>query len=210
MIKAIYLLGDGDLAREVKSYIVAMRFAEQVILVGPRSSLSDEKIKGLRTEGPAIVVVGDSKTRKRIFEFHSGMEFCYFHHERVWIGPRFSAEEGLVMLPGVIVANDVTVDKNVLICSAVVIGHDAFIGAHSVIAPSVTISGNVEIRSEVFIGASATIIPGIKIGEGATIGAGAVVTKNVYPHETVVGNPARKTEGLPISAIASIAERNQE
>lgn len=41
------------------------------------------------------------------------------------------------------------------------------------------------------IGSSAVILTGITIGEGALIGAGAVVTKDVPPHTTVIGNPAR-------------------
>jgi acetyltransferase-like isoleucine patch superfamily enzyme len=45
------------------------------------------------------------------------------------------------------------------------------------------------------IGSHATILCGITIGEGALIGAGAVVTKNVPPHATVVGVPARIVGG---------------
>lgn len=41
------------------------------------------------------------------------------------------------------------------------------------------------------IGAGAVILPGVEIGQGAMVGAGAVVTRNVPPHATVVGNPAR-------------------
>jgi UDP-2-acetamido-3-amino-2,3-dideoxy-glucuronate N-acetyltransferase len=41
------------------------------------------------------------------------------------------------------------------------------------------------------IGSGATILGGVRIGEKALIGAGAVVTKDVAPGETVVGNPAR-------------------
>jgi acetyltransferase-like isoleucine patch superfamily enzyme len=41
------------------------------------------------------------------------------------------------------------------------------------------------------IGSGATILGGVRIGRGATIGAGAVVTKDVKPGETAVGNPAR-------------------
>jgi acetyltransferase-like isoleucine patch superfamily enzyme len=40
------------------------------------------------------------------------------------------------------------------------------------------------------IGSGATILGGVTIGREATIGAGAVVTKDVAPGETVVGNPA--------------------
>ena len=40
------------------------------------------------------------------------------------------------------------------------------------------------------IGSAATILCGVRIGAGAQMGAGAVVTKDVAPGATVVGNPA--------------------
>jgi acetyltransferase-like isoleucine patch superfamily enzyme len=45
------------------------------------------------------------------------------------------------------------------------------------------------------IGSGATILGGVRIGAGATVGAGAVVTKDVAPGSTVVGNPARPLPG---------------
>lgn len=41
------------------------------------------------------------------------------------------------------------------------------------------------------VGSGATILGGVRIGRGATVGAGAVVTRDVAPATTVVGNPAR-------------------
>jgi UDP-2-acetamido-3-amino-2,3-dideoxy-glucuronate N-acetyltransferase len=41
------------------------------------------------------------------------------------------------------------------------------------------------------LGSGAVILGGVRIGAGALVGAGAVVTKDVAPGETVVGNPAR-------------------
>jgi UDP-2-acetamido-3-amino-2,3-dideoxy-glucuronate N-acetyltransferase len=41
------------------------------------------------------------------------------------------------------------------------------------------------------IGSGATILGGVRIGAGATVGAGAVVTRDVEPGKTVIGNPAR-------------------
>lgn len=46
------------------------------------------------------------------------------------------------------------------------------------------------VEDDVVIGMGALILP-VRIGKGATIGAGAVVTKDVPPAETWVGNPAR-------------------
>ncbi len=49
----------------------------------------------------------------------------------------------------------------------------------------------VTIGTDVWIGGGAIILPGKNIGDGAVIGAGAVVTGDVDPGRTVVGNPAR-------------------
>jgi maltose O-acetyltransferase len=50
----------------------------------------------------------------------------------------------------------------------------------------------VSIGRNVWIGGGAIILPGIIIEDDAIIGAGAVVTRNVPPGATVVGNPARQ------------------
>jgi maltose O-acetyltransferase len=49
----------------------------------------------------------------------------------------------------------------------------------------------VHIGGDVWIGGGAIILPGITIGDNAIIGAGSVVTKDVPPNTTVLGNPAR-------------------
>jgi acetyltransferase-like isoleucine patch superfamily enzyme len=41
------------------------------------------------------------------------------------------------------------------------------------------------------IRANSTILPGVVIGENAVVGSGSVVTKDVAPGKTVVGNPSR-------------------
>jgi UDP-2-acetamido-3-amino-2,3-dideoxy-glucuronate N-acetyltransferase len=47
------------------------------------------------------------------------------------------------------------------------------------------------IDDDASIGSGATIMCGIRIGKGAMVGAGAVVTRDVPPGATVIGNPAR-------------------
>lgn len=48
------------------------------------------------------------------------------------------------------------------------------------------------IGRNVWIGGGAIILPGVCVGDNAVIGAGAVVTRDVAPDATVVGNPARQ------------------
>jgi maltose O-acetyltransferase len=50
----------------------------------------------------------------------------------------------------------------------------------------------ISIGQNVWIGGAAVILPGVKIADGAIIGAGAIVTRDVPPGATVVGNPARQ------------------
>lgn len=52
----------------------------------------------------------------------------------------------------------------------------------------------ITIGADVWIGGGAIILPGVQVGEGAIIAAGAVVTRDVPPHTTVAGTPARVLE----------------
>jgi maltose O-acetyltransferase len=49
----------------------------------------------------------------------------------------------------------------------------------------------VDIGADVWVGGGAIILPGVTIGSRAVIGAGSVVTRDVPPGATAVGNPAR-------------------
>ncbi len=93
------------------------------------------------------------------------------------------------------------------ICSGVEIGDRVFVG-HGVTFvndkhpratnPDGTPQGPADwtqigtwVEDDASIGSGATILCGVRIGKGAMVGAGAVVTKDVPPGKTVVGNPAR-------------------
>jgi acetyltransferase-like isoleucine patch superfamily enzyme len=107
---------------------------------------------------------------------------------------------------GVVIGKNVKVSSHSFICSGVTIEDDVFIG-HNVSFindryPRATTQGRpqtdedwVEIPTVVkrgaSIGTSATILCGVTVGEEAIVGAGSVVTRDVPPRTTVVGNPAR-------------------
>lgn len=57
--------------------------------------------------------------------------------------------------------------------------------------PGAAISGDTVLEEQCLIGTNACVIQGIRIGRGATVGAGAVVTRDVPPGATVIGNPGR-------------------
>ena len=89
----------------------------------------------------------------------------------------------------------------VFIPEGVTIGDGVFIGPHVCFTNDMypRVEGQWEVYKTVVedgasIGAGVTICPGITIGEGALVGAGSVVTKDVPPGVTVVGNPAGRLE----------------
>lgn len=83
--------------------------------------------------------------------------------------------------------------------TGLVIGETAIVEDDVSILHGVTLGGtgkesddrHPKVRCGVMIGANASIIGNIEIGEGAKVGAGSVVMKDVPPHVTVAGIPAK-------------------
>lgn len=76
------------------------------------------------------------------------------------------------------------------------VAHDCVIGDFVTFAPNVMCNGNVHIEDFAYIGTGAVLRQGkpgkpLVIGAGAIVGMGAVVTRDVPPGVTVVGNPAK-------------------
>lgn len=110
--------------------------------------------------------------------------------------------DDVVIGEGAIVCDHVTVTSNVRIGSHFhaniysYIAHDCKIGNFVTFAPRVSCNGRVEIGDGAYIGTGAVLRQGshdrpLTIGAGAIVGMGAIVTKDVAPGVTVVGNPAK-------------------
>lgn len=107
--------------------------------------------------------------------------------------------------PWVEVQNEVSVGSNTTISSHTHVSTKTDVGDHCFIGHGVMFINNrnppgdfedwepIRIGDNVVIGSNSSIMP-VEIGEGATVGAGAVVTDDVPPGATVVGNPAEQIE----------------
>ena len=81
----------------------------------------------------------------------------------------------------------------------VVIGETASIGDDVTMYQGVTLGGTGKqrgkrhptVEDDAVIGVGASVLGAVTIGEGARVGAGSVVLKDVPPHTTAVGTPAR-------------------
>ncbi|RRD49556.1 serine O-acetyltransferase [Arachnia propionica] len=95
--------------------------------------------------------------------------------------------------------------------TSVVIGETAVVEDDFSMLHEVTLGGSgkeggdrhPKIGRGVMIGAGAKVLGNIRVGEGAKIGAGSVVLKDVPPHTTVAGVPA-KVVSVPSAALPAL------
>jgi serine O-acetyltransferase len=102
---------------------------------------------------------------------------------------------GIEIHPGATIGQGFFIDHGM----GVVIGETAEIGDRVMLYQGVTLGGTGKqsgkrhptLEDDVVIGVGASVLGAITIGKGARVGGGAVVVKDVPPHSTAVGVPAR-------------------
>lgn len=107
-----------------------------------------------------------------------------------------SLQEGAILSPFVTLTSNIRIGTHFHANLYSYVAHDCVIGDFVTFAPGVKCNGNVVVEDHAYIGTGAILRQGkpgapLVIGAGATVGMGAVVTKDVAPGVTVVGNPAR-------------------
>lgn len=144
-----------------------------------------------------------------------GWAAWFWRHDLKWLG-RFTSQfarflTGIEIHPGATFGRRVFIDHGF----GVVIGETAEIGDDCTIYQGVTLGGtslakgvkrHPTLGRGVIIGAGAKVLGGFTVGEGSKVGSNAVVTKEVPPGATAVGNPARiilKEQGDPHQEAAA-------
>jgi acetyltransferase-like isoleucine patch superfamily enzyme len=97
------------------------------------------------------------------------------------VGDRVSIQTGVYVTSWAIVEDDVFLGPGVLMTN------DNTMGRH----PKGERLAAPVVRRAARIGGATVLVPGVEVGEEAFVGAGAVVTRDVAPHEVVLGLPAR-------------------
>lgn len=96
--------------------------------------------------------------------------------------------------------NGVIIHPNTVIGDFVTIVHQVTLGSNGV-----GNNGAPSIENHVYIGVGAKVLGRIHIGEGSRIGANAVVLKDVPPHSTAVGIPARVISNQKETTLRSLS-----
>lgn len=85
----------------------------------------------------------------------------------------------------------VEIGDNAIINSTALIEHGCKVESHANISTRAVLNGDVQIGEGTFVGSGSVTIGQLSIGCWSIVGAGAVVVRDVEPHVTVVGAPAR-------------------
>lgn len=210
MSKLIGIYGASGFGREVLPNVRRSRAGDGARLVFIDDGLSQESVNGCalmdwarfldqsEDDKSVVIAIADSKIRAAIAKKVEGVGLCFTNviADNAVLYDEIKMGEGHLILPFVTITSNVSIGNQFHANIYSYVAHDCVIGDYVTFAPGVKCNGNVHIHDHAYIGTGAILKQGtpdkpLVIGEGATVGMGAVVTRNVAPGETVVGNPAR-------------------
>lgn len=130
------------------------------------------------------------------------------------IGARNQVREHVTMHPGTVQGRSETlVGDDGLFMVGAHVAHDCVLGDHVVMANNATLGGHIEIGDYAFLSGLCAVHQFSRIGPYSFVGGGAIVTKDVIPYGTVVGNHAHldglnivgmKRRGMPRKSIHAV------
>jgi len=190
--------------------------------VGPYAVIGPKVCIGKGTwVGPHAVIEGNTTIGRynRVFQFASvgaiPQDLKYQGEESALIiGDRNIIREFATLNPGTRGGGMVTRvgDYNLFMVHSHV-AHDCQIGNHTVVANSATLGGHVVLEDYVIVGGLVGIHQFVRVGESAILGGGAMVSQDVPPYCTAVGDRAHlfglnlvglKRRGFSASQIAEL------
>jgi serine O-acetyltransferase len=163
--------------------------------------LFSDEVRAIRERDPA------ARTTTEILLTYPGLHAIALHRLAAWLSrrrrrllARFVSHlarfwTGIEIHPGATIGRGLFIDHGM----GVVIGETTIIGDNVTLYQGVTLGGTGKERGKrhptledgVVIGVGSSVLGAVTIGEGARVGAGAVVLRDVPPHTTAVGVPAR-------------------
>jgi acetyltransferase-like isoleucine patch superfamily enzyme len=170
--------------------------------LGKNVIVEDSVILGNKDDGKLII--GDNSVIRSGSIIYSdvviGSDFKGGHNilirEKTRIGDGTLVGTNVIIDGHCQIGNKVSLQTGAYITRNTIIEDYVFMGPCSVTTNDKLMIQGAELKGPVIkrgarIGANATILPSIVVGENAVVGGGAVVTKDIAPGITVVGNPAK-------------------
>lgn len=168
-------------------------------IVNGHKCMTFEQFLGHPAKTRAITLaIGDGGVREKLAAKceMAGLEFIAVRAKNSMALDESPIAEGLILCGFTTITSNATIGRHFHANIYSYVAHDCVIGDFVTFAPGVMCNGNVHIEEHAYIGTGAVLRQGkpdkpLKIGAGAIVGMGAVVTRDVPPGVTVVGNPAK-------------------
>lgn len=220
----VWMVGAGDLARELYGWIVCEQEARYEVLgfiddnveVDLRSFRIDlpivtpEEIAGKLQGARYILGVASPAAKRSLVErlTAAGARPVTYIHPTVLLGREISIGEGTVISPRSVVCSHAVVGAWCTINAFCEIGHEVTVGDYTTLLGHNALNGRVSIGAGCTVGCGAIFHPRSKVGDGSVVGIGSVVLGRVSPGTTVFGNPAQKVDEQkpaprPVESVAS-------
>ncbi|WP_316013027.1 acyl-ACP--UDP-N-acetylglucosamine O-acyltransferase [Roseobacter sp. HKCCA0434] len=172
-------------------------------IVGPQARLGDGVVLHSHVVIAGDTTVGDDT---RIWPFasigHQPQDLKFAgERTRLEIGARNMIRESVSINPGTAGGGGLTKigDDNLMMLGTHV-GHDCILGNRIVLANNAAIAGHCRLDDNVIVGGQSGVHQFVHIGRGAMIGAVSMVTKDVIPYGSIVGNRG-ELAGLNITGL---------
>lgn len=171
---------------------------DAAVVNGHRVLTYREYLEAPASERHVVLAIANSEIRERLAErcATDGVLSWSVTAENVVAMDEVQVGEGAILCPFVTLTSNIRIGRHFHANLYSYVEHDCVIGDFVTFAPAVKCNGNIVIEDHAYIGTGAIIKQGkpgqpLVIGRGAVVGMGAVVTKDVAPGTTVVGNPAK-------------------
>jgi sugar O-acyltransferase (sialic acid O-acetyltransferase NeuD family) len=140
-----------------------------------------------------LLAIGIPRIRRAVADsLHDrGVQFLTLIHPSAIVAPSASIGPGSIICPHVIVSDQASLGRCVLMNYHSSIGHDASVGDFGVLSPYATLGGHAHIHEDVFMGLHATVGPGKTVGARSKISANSCALADAPPDSIIYGSPGR-------------------
>lgn len=154
----------------------------------------DTFLKEMREPCDVVLAVGDPQLRSRIIaslEENQHLSYPTLVHPLAYVAKEATLGRGVIVSPFSVVLANATLGDFVFVNYLSSVAHDTTVGKFTMVMPKVGISGFTNIGECVLVGTGSLLLQGLSIGNHAVVGIGSVVTVDVPPNVTILGNPPR-------------------